>query len=173
MLPIREGVVLAVRDPDRYSPASVVAAAYQSLVILHVLAAMTWFGTGLLVPWRLRRGLARGRPVAAEAADEVVRGTRLTLVAGALTLASGVALIFAGGGFALYPRRIHWALGTGVVAFALGLFGVRPAWVEVARIAAGAAPLDGANALARRAAQLQALAHLLQVATLALMLWRV
>jgi hypothetical protein len=149
------------------------AATYQVLVILHVLAATMWFGMGLSLPRRLRLGLARGRPAAGEAADEVVRGARLTLVAGALAIASGLTLVLAGGGFALYPRRIHLGLGLGLVAFAIGLIGVRPAWVKVERIAAGDAPLDGAKALAKRAATLHAVAHLLQVATLVLMLWRV
>jgi len=148
------------------------AVSYQVLVVLHVLSAMTWFGMGLGLPRRLRLGLARGRPAAAEAAGEVLRGERVSLVAGALAIASGLTLVLVGGGFALYPRRIHWGLGLGLVAFALGLFAVRPAWGKVARIAAGDGPLEAAAPLAKRAAMLHGIGHLLQMATLATMLWR-
>ena len=101
-----------------------------------------------------------------------MRGARLIGIAGLATVATGFVLIFAGGGFAVFARRIHIGLTLGLVALALTWLGVRPAWARVARIAAGNEPLEGATPYVKRAAMLHGITHGLLVATLALMLWR-
>jgi len=146
---------------------------FQLVVILHVLSAMTWFGSGLSLPRRLRTGLARGRPAASEAAEDVMRGARLIGIAALCTVVTGFALIFLGGGFAVFARRIHIGLTLALVALALTWFGVRPAWARVARIAAGTEPLEGATPFVKRGAMLHGITHALLVVTLALMLWHV
>lgn len=149
------------------------AATYQALLVVHVFAAMTWFGMGLGLSRRLRLGLLRGRGAAVDAAAEVRRAGTISLVFGAAAIATGVTLVLVGGGYAVYARRIHWGQGLAFVAFVLGLFVVRPAWAKVAVVAAGDGPLDPAFPLARRAAVVQGVVQLLQIATLALMTWRI
>lgn len=144
----------------------------QLLLVLHVLAAMTWFGGGLGLPRRLRMGLARGRPAATDAAADVLRGVRVAAIFGLVTIATGFALIFVGGGFAVFAVRIHIGLSLALIALALTWFGARPAWARAARITAGQEPLADATRYAKRAAMLHGITHALLVATLALMLWR-
>jgi hypothetical protein len=143
--------------------------AYQLLLIVHVLGAMTWYGVGLPIARRMRRGLVGERPAADEALAESVRAATLSLVFGAVTLASGLGLVFAVGGFRMFGPRIHAGLGLTVLALLLGVV-LR----AVCRRAVGAvrAGVESARPFARRAAMLQGIVHALIAVTLVLMLWR-
>jgi hypothetical protein len=81
-----------------------------AIVIIHVAAAAVLLGTSLGWGRLLRQAAESGQSAARVAVDDVMRRTKLARVASALTLLSGLALIFVGGGFAVVPKNFHIAL---------------------------------------------------------------
>ncbi|MBI2892298.1 MAG: hypothetical protein HYY06_02010 [Deltaproteobacteria bacterium] len=147
------------------------AMAYQLVVIVHVALTMVWFGAGLGLPRRLRAGIARGRSEATAAAEDAMRGSRTAILAALATIATGIALVLIGGGFALVSPRIH--LGLALTALALLLELVTRSILRKAERSI-ASEDDRASALprVRRAAMTQGMTHLLIVIVLGLMVWR-
>lgn len=81
-----------------------------AIVIIHVAAAAVLLGTSLGWGRLLRRAAESGQAAARVAVDDVMRRMKLMRVTSAVTLVSGIALIFVAGGFAVVPKNFHIAL---------------------------------------------------------------
>lgn len=145
--------------------------AYQIVVIVHAALAMVWFGAGLGLPRRLRAGIARGSAEAKAAAQDALRGSRMAIWAAVTTVATGLALVLMGGGFALSPPRIHLGLGLGIGAMLLEL-ATRSSLRKASSAIGAQSDPSRALPMVRRATMTQGMTHLLILVILALMVWR-
>lgn len=100
------------------------------ITIAHIAVAAAWFGHKLLIPRDVRVSVRK-----AESSRNLVgrmrRAQALGLVAGVLTLGTGVWLVMLTTGFAEAPITIHIALGTVIAMFLVGFFVARPAWKRI------------------------------------------
>lgn len=92
--------------------------------LLHILFAATWFGTGLTLVGDTRRTLALGPPHLGPLFARLRRVTIIMRGSAALSLAFGLGLIFAKGGFKSIAFRYHigltLSLVAGVLTFLMG-----------------------------------------------------
>lgn len=97
------------------------------LKVLHVIAMLLWLGAGLGYPVirDLQRTLALDCTHGQKLIARLRTTTRIVVPAAVVTVASGFGLIFARGGFAQVPVRIHVGL-----ALALAVFGVGAAYTS-------------------------------------------
>lgn len=96
------------------------------VVIVHVAAAAVVLG-GSLGWGRFLRQAAEGGQVAARvAAADVMRRMMLVRIGSAMTLFTGIGLIFLSGGFAVVPKNFHIALTLMLAALGWVLLGVVP-----------------------------------------------
>lgn len=145
----------------------------QILVILHVMAAMTWFGTTISAPRRLREMVTAERPVARVLAASLKRQTPMIMVAGLTVFITGVALALTWpGGFAGLPRRYHTALGLTILWMLVGAFGEKPHVNRIFAVVEGDGPIDEAHPHVRKVSMFAGIQHLMFTAILVLMLWR-
>lgn len=110
------------------------------LKIVHVAAASVWIGGGLTAPRDIRRTLTLGPPHVDELMPRLRTIAKIMNHSALLTLLSGIAIVFAVGGFAHVPHRIHVGLLLTLLAVAAGRWIIRPAIGEIAR--ATKSPVD-------------------------------
>jgi len=142
------------------------------LKILHIAAASIWMGGGLNAPRDIRRTLPLGQPHVSELMPRLRAIAQLMNVSALATLASGLALVFAVGGFARVPHRIHLGLALTLLAFAAGRYLIRPVLGEIAR-AIKAPPVEPAKIdhIMVRFRMVNGVEHALRLAVLILMVY--
>lgn len=122
---------------------------YFFVKLVHLAAMAMWFGGGATFPRDLRLSLAQGAPALPGLVD---RGNRIATImrfVGPLTILTGVAMIFLGGGFKMMPKRIHIGLALGIVAAIVAAVGVGGTWTKIAK-AAQAGDVAAAQAAAKK-----------------------
>lgn len=150
---------------------------YQLTIIVHVMLAMTWFGSTLTLPRTLRQ-IANCDPECAKAQlPALQRAGMLASIAGVLVLLTGIglALMFPGGlnlGFAALPVRFHIAMGLTLAWNILGGVGVGPTLRKFAAAVTAGASKDVLNPLVKQASMLGGISHMLFTIVLVMMLWR-
>lgn len=148
---------------------------YQILLIIHVMAAMLWFGGTVTLPRAARQSLTLERPAATQRIAELLRQARMFGGAAVLVLLTGVmlALMFPGGGFGALPMRYHIALTLTLVWVVIALAVTRPSLKRMHATAESEQALESAKPLAKRLAAILGIQHLLFTISLILMLWRI
>ncbi|MGA7280471.1 MAG: hypothetical protein WBZ40_01680 [Acidimicrobiia bacterium] len=116
-----------------------------TLKIFHILVAAAWFGHKLLIPRDMRDSIRHIGEGTELFIGRIKRAERLGQVAGLLTVASGLGLIYLVWGFADAPVRIYLGLGAALAMFVIGAALARPAWN---RIEAGLTEGDATTAAA-------------------------
>ena len=141
------------------------------LKFVHLFTMAAWIGSSMFAPADIRRTFAGNGDFAA--LRERMRSIgRVAMGSGALTFLSGLALIFALGGFGTVTPAIHIGLVTGLVTAIVGGAGIGRTWGEIdKKLAANADPASLAP-LVRRIGILSHVFHLLWLVTLVLMVFR-
>jgi hypothetical protein len=136
--------------------------------LLHILSMAVWFGIGLMVAGDVRKTLARGKPHTELLGARVGRTLMIEVVAGLVTIASGLGLIFLRGGMKGVPPRIHAGLGLAIASYALLLVVIRPAASRIDELLEKG---DGNELrdLSKRLAMTTGIDHALKLAILVLM----
>ena len=92
------------------------ALTFDLVKLLHLLSMAVWFAIGLSVASDVRKTLARGKPHTELLGARVGRTLTIEMIAGLLTIVSGLGLIFLRGGMKGVPPRIHAGLGLAIVS---------------------------------------------------------
>jgi hypothetical protein len=146
---------------------------YYALKVAHVVVASIWIGAGLLAPRDVRQTLLAG-PLHVPALMGRLRTTAQAMNTSALlTVVTGLLLVFAGGGIAAMPLRIHVGLALTIAAYVVGRWAIRPRVVEIARSTDKELSNDEALKLATRFGRAVNLEHGLRLAVLVLMVYPV
>lgn len=146
---------------------------YLILKTIHILSAAAWFGTELSLSGDVRRTIERGRPHTDLLPERVNRSGKIALIAGVLTLGTGLGLIFNMGGFANVRPNIHAGFGLTLLLFAVGVGLTLPTWRRIeAILTAEGGDLAEARRLAGRFAMFHGIEHLLWLVVLVLMVFR-
>ncbi|MSS72537.1 MAG: hypothetical protein EXS64_13745 [Candidatus Latescibacteria bacterium] len=140
------------------------------LKMIHLLSIATWLGAGLLISGDVRRTIERGKPHTDLLPERVKRSGKIALIAGILTLGTGLGLIFNMGGFANVRPNIHIGFGLVLVMFVLRLGLIGPTWRKMEGSLGG--DLAEARRLAGRFGMLHGIEHLLWLVVLVLMAFR-
>lgn len=141
------------------------------LLILHVAAAALAFGASLAPSAMLRRARAVGPEALIAATREYCRQDLIGAIGGVAVFATGLALIFTGGGFAAYPPQYHAAMSLVLLMIGLGFLFLRPLGKRL--VAAAEARDDSATTkLIKRVAMGAGMMQLLWLTTLVLMFVR-
>ena len=146
---------------------------YLVLRIVHIASMAVWFGGDLLATSEARRTLEEGGdPKLLQA--RMKRALTLSQLSGLATAASGVAMIFAHGGFAKVKPTIHAGLGLTVVALAVTFIWLLPAWGKVSDLIDDGYEkfAEDAKKAARKITPAFGTLHLLRAIVLVLMIWR-
>jgi uncharacterized membrane protein len=143
---------------------------YSLVRLLHIAAMILWLGGGFSLPpvRDVRRSLALGREAGAGVVARLETITRLVVPAAAVTVLSGLLLIWMRGGFAAVPPRIHAGLAIALSIFAVGGLGSRPAIRDLGE-AFAAGDMRRAEDAARRFARWVRLEDALRFTVLVLM----
>jgi hypothetical protein len=145
---------------------------YIGLRLLHILCMTAWFGSMLFVTGDVKRTIAAGPAHLPLLRDRVGRVNRVAGIAGALTVLSGFALIFAVGGFKAVPPAIHTGMLLGLIAWAIGALGFGRTWTALSvRLDAGADAASVAD-LVKRLGMFTGLFHATWLAALLTMVLR-
>lgn len=143
------------------------------LLIFHIAAAALLFGTGTGIVRTLKKSAQVGGRTLLIAAEDAARRSSIMSGASLFTIATGVALIFNMGGFAVAPKNFHTALLVMLGAIAVSLSLLKPA---AARIEAQAKSdnIDQAvvSVAIKKMAMGQGILHLLWIILLVLMFVR-
>jgi hypothetical protein len=143
---------------------------YLALRFVHIAAMAAWFAPVLFVAGDARRSIEAGD--LAGLRGRLARSGPIAAGAGLVTVVTGIALIFAMGGFGAVPVTIHVGLTLGLVMWLLGALGIGGTARRIdAAIAAGAGK-EQLLPLARRLGMLAGIFHLLWAVTLGLMVFR-
>jgi len=141
---------------------------YIILVVLHIISAATAFAITMPVASALRRATGQGREAKVAIAQLANRTGMFATIFGAVTLATGIGLIFHRfDGFKFAPPTVHAAMGLVIVMLVVGQVLQRP---TCARITAAADQGDAAWTAARKRFVMgDGIMQLLWVVTLVLM----
>jgi hypothetical protein len=151
---------------------------YSLIRIVHIASMAVWLVASLSAPGDVRRTLEKakdklsGAPLLASLAERVQRTLKISTIAGALTIASGLGLLFAHGGFAAVPPRIHAGLLLTMIALAIEVVVLGPTWARMTGLFEGDAKEGEIASAKKRFAALSGVLHLLRFATLVLMVYR-
>jgi hypothetical protein len=142
-----------------------------ALRLVHFLGMGLWFFAAMSAPGDVRKTLALGKPHTDQLVSRVGRAVSIGLIGGLLTIASGLAMIFAYGGFGQVRPTIHAGLSLSFVALALELAMLRPA---ITKLGESLASGDGRElrTLGGRIGMFVGIGHLLKLVVLLLMVFR-
>jgi hypothetical protein len=149
---------------------------YLSLRFVHITFMALWIASGGFAGSDVRRTLATGDP--AQVPLLRVRMQRFAILGGVsslVTILTGIALIFALGGFGKVPVAIHVGLTLGVILGIVGGAGIGGTWRKIdALLGPAGAPSDpsAVAALVKRLSMHTGIFHLLWLTTLVLMVFR-
>jgi hypothetical protein len=142
------------------------------LKIFHIAAASIWIGGGLNAPRDIRRTLPLGQPYVSELMPRLRAIAQLMNVSALATLLSGIAIVFAVGGFGRVPHRIHVGLALTLLAFVAGRYLIRPVLGEIAQaIKASPVAQDKVDHIMVRFRLVNNVEHGLRLAVLVLMVY--
>ncbi|MDD9944726.1 MAG: DUF2269 family protein [Myxococcales bacterium] len=145
----------------------------QLLLLIHVFAAMYWFGASAGVPRRVREALAGDVHRARAAFASLARDAKLFMAAGVLVFLTGLGMALIRG-FAMLPPRLHAGLGLTVIWLGIGLGVLRPTMQKIgAAVATSDSIPDTTVPLRKRVAMWMGIQHLLFTVITVLMLWRI
>lgn len=148
--------------------------AYQALLIVHVMAAMFWFGVTASIPRRIREAIRAETDGTLLALRSIAGQGKSVVGAGAVVLLTGISLALLHGFpkvSPLLPVRFHVALLLTLIWFAIGALLTRPAIGTLTKTAAEALGPDAIR-LQKRISMLVGIQHLLFTVITILMLWR-
>ncbi len=144
---------------------------YLGLRFVHIAAMAAWFAPMLFMAGDARRSIEAGGDLAPLRA-RLGRAGAVAGAGGTLTVITGIALIFAMGGFGAVPIPIHVGLTLGLVLWALGAIGMGGTVRKLDAAIAAGAPKEELLGFARRMSALTGVFHLLWLASLGLMVFR-
>ncbi len=145
--------------------------AWFAIKTLHLCAVAVWLGASLTVPSDIRRTLTLGLPHTELLMPRLRLVARIMNASALLTVVTGLALIAAGSGFALVPRRIWLSLGLTALAIVVGRWMIRPVIVELAQMTKRVNTPDEIERVMRRFHVANGLEHVLRLAVLVLMIF--
>lgn len=162
---------LALGAPPRKGMATTVMHFYvYSLIrLVHILSMAFWLASGLWVAGDMRRTLALGKPHTELMVARIERSKHITIASALLTLASGLGIVFAQGGFSAMPVRIHLGIGLTFCIFTVGAALVEPIWQRIKKIVESDGDASEALRLARRFSLFYGVEHALKLVILFLM----
>jgi hypothetical protein len=142
------------------------------LRVLHVTCAATMFGVTMGIGSSFKRTVGK-REAYIEACTSVNRRQLLANIFGVLTLVTGLALIFEGGGMASVGKNIHISMTLLVVALAFGGLFMKPRGGKMLKLAEGGGDgtSDEEKGLGRQLAIGGGILHLIWLVILTLMFW--
>jgi hypothetical protein len=141
------------------------------LKIIHIAAASVWIGGGLSATPDIRRTLPLGPTHAGELMARLRATASLMNRSALVTVVSGIVVVFAVGGFARVPHRIHLGLLLTMLAIVVGRWLIRPVIVEIARASKGAPSGTEIDRIVARFRVAVGLEHALRLAVLILMVY--
>ena len=141
---------------------------YPGLLLLHVVSMAVWFGGGFGLPNDIRKTLARGKPHTEMLAARVNRALGLATLAAIITIGTGFGLIFAKGGFASVPHRIHAGMAIALVSLGVLLFMIRPRAAQLEKALASGEGKD-LRTIQKRIGMATGIDHLLKLIVIVLM----
>lgn len=145
------------------------AEVYSVLLLLHVLSMAVWFAGSFFTTSDIKKSLALGGAYLQPMVARVNAAERLSLTSGMLTVITGLALIFAGGGFTAMPLRIHIGFALTIITFFVGALFASPTWRRIAGIVERNADINEAVALSKRMSMFMGIEHLLRTVVMVLM----
>lgn len=113
------------------------------ILIVHIAAAALILGASLGWGRFLRQAAEAGQAAVRVAVDDVSRRLLLVRIGSMMTLFTGIALIFLGGGFAIVPKNYHIALTVMLAGAGWVFLGVVPKVKALAQVG-GASEFDRA-----------------------------
>ena len=142
---------------------------YSLILLVHILSMAIWLASGLWVAGDMRRTLALGKPHTEVMVTRIERSKRITIASALLTVASGLGVVFAQGGFSVMPIRIHLGIGLTLCTFTVGAVLAEPTWQRIKKIAGSGGDASEALGLARRFSVFYGIEHVLKLVILFLM----
>ena len=139
------------------------------LKICHFTAVAVWIGAGLGAPRDVRRTLLLGQPHTKELMVRLKRTAQLMNGAALATIATGLLLVFAAGGFGRIPHRIHLGLALTGAVYLAGRYLIRPVIVQIAESTRRDLAPEEAHRLGRRFSAAVGVEDLLRLVVLVLM----
>ena len=139
--------------------------------LCHFLGMAVWFAGALGIAGDVRKTIARGKPHTAILVPRVMRALNIGSVAAIVTIASGIGMVFALGGFKAVQPRIHAGMGLAILTLAVEIMLLKPA---AARLGEALDSGDGRELrpTAGRIAMFSGITHALKLVTLVLMIFR-
>ncbi|MBL9024982.1 MAG: hypothetical protein JNL21_22490 [Myxococcales bacterium] len=144
---------------------------FSAIRLLHFLGMAVWFAGALSIATDVRKTIARGKPHTEILAPRVSRTLDIGVIAGVVTIVSGLGMIFALGGFKAISPRIHAGFGLAIVTLAVEIILLKPA---VGRLGEALGSGDGRELrpMAGRIAMFAGITHALKLVILVLMVFR-
>jgi hypothetical protein len=130
-----------------------------------------WIGGGVTAPRDVRRTLLLGQPHLGELMPRLRAIAKLMNVSALLTVVTGLGMIFAVGGFARVPHRIHLGLLLTLLAVAAGRWLIRPALGELAAVHKRTVTAEEADRIVAKFWLVNGVEHALRLAVLVLMVY--
>lgn len=146
---------------------------YIVLLVLHISSAALLFGGGLGMVKNLKRSLEAGQATFSVAAQDAARRGSVIGAASLATLATGLGLIFAMGGFKSVPFTIHIALTLMLLAIGVSAALIKPSTARLVQFAqAEALEKEKVGSAIKKIAMGSGILHLIWITNLTLMLLR-
>jgi len=139
--------------------------------LFHFLGMAVWFAGGLGIASDVRKTIARGKPHTAILVPRIMRALNIGSIAALVTIATGVGMIFALGGFKAVQPRIHAGMLLAIITLAVEIMLLKPA---AGRLGDALDSGDGRELrpMAGRIAMFAGITHALKLVTLVLMVFR-
>jgi hypothetical protein len=141
------------------------------LKVLHLTAAAVWIGGSLTAPSDIRRSLLAGPPHTAHLMPRLRAISKLMNLSALATFVTGLALVFAAGGFDRVPHRIHLGIFLTLAAVAAGRWLIRPVLKGIAACIGAPVPPAEVDRLMVRFWAVNGVEHALRLAVLILMVY--
>ena len=145
---------------------------YFTLRLLHILSMATWLGASLFQAGDLRHSLAGGPEGLPGLRDRMNRTNRVAAIMGLLTITTGLALIYALGGFGAVPTSIYVGLGIATLMMLVGGGAIDGTWKQIEKRLDGGDPPESLAGLARRLTIATGVVQAMWLTTLVMMVFR-
>lgn len=120
----------------------------ETLTIVHIAAAAAWFGHKLLIPGDVHASI-RDVEGASRFVARIGRARRHGVVAGVITIGTGVWLVYEVFGFSETPVRIWVGLASALAIFLVAIAIARPAWKRIRSGMENGDPASAASGVVR------------------------
>lgn len=142
---------------------------FLTLKVFHLAAVAVWLGGGLAAPRDIRRTLELGQPHTAELMPRLRTISKIMNTSALFTVLTGLALVFAVGGFGQVPHRIHLGLALTLLAVVVGRWMIRPVLGEIAQATRRTVSSEETRRILAKFWAVNGVEHALRVAVLVLM----